>query len=271
MPLRGNLRDFTVTQLFNLINLAQKTGALIVDRSNETAQLYFQRGKLAYAKIGVEDNGLATILYRAKKLNGSQYKTIQASGGKMSDKELGLLLINAGYVTQEEILSDLQQYLADVVCRLFTWVEGIFRFENEVLPPNDRIPIRLDLENLIIEGSRQASEHEHLQDEIPTLDIALKFSDRPGANLKKVTLNLEEWRVVSYVNPKNTLRQIASATKMNEMEIRRVVYRLLEAGLVELIRPQGVTLPIPVHAFPTDDPRERRSLVDRLIDRIRAR
>ena len=31
MALRGNLRDFTVTQLLNLINLAQKTGTLVVD------------------------------------------------------------------------------------------------------------------------------------------------------------------------------------------------------------------------------------------------
>ena len=28
MALRGNLRDFTITQLLNLVNLAQKTGTL---------------------------------------------------------------------------------------------------------------------------------------------------------------------------------------------------------------------------------------------------
>jgi hypothetical protein len=147
MPLRGNLRDFTVTQLLNLINLAQKTGTLIVDGPDDTAQMFFREGKLCYVRIGQEENSLATILYRAKKLTSNQYKTIQASNGKMSDKELGLLLINAGYLTQEEILTDWQQYLTDVVRRLLTWVEGLFRFENEALPPADRIPIRLDLEN----------------------------------------------------------------------------------------------------------------------------
>jgi hypothetical protein len=35
MALRGNLRDFTITQLLNLINLAQKSGTLVVDGPGE--------------------------------------------------------------------------------------------------------------------------------------------------------------------------------------------------------------------------------------------
>ena len=31
MALKGNLRDFSTTQLFNLINLARKTGTLTID------------------------------------------------------------------------------------------------------------------------------------------------------------------------------------------------------------------------------------------------
>ena len=89
---------------------------------------------------------------------------------------------------------------------------GFFRFENDKLP-EDRINIRLDLENLIIEGSRQFREWEQLQDEIPSLEMALKFADRPGADLKNVNLSVEEWRVVSYITPKNKMSQIAKTTK----------------------------------------------------------
>jgi hypothetical protein len=35
------------------------------------------------------------------------------------------------------------------------------------------------------------------------------------------------------------MRQIASATKMNDLEIRRIVYGLLQAGLVVVIRAEG--------------------------------
>ncbi len=268
MALRGNLRDFTITQLLNLINLAQKTGTLVVDGPNEQAYVSFRDGKLAFARVGQEDNRLATVLHKANKLSANQYRTILERAGAMSDKELGLVLINAGYVSQEDILSNLQSYFTDVVRRLFTWVEGFFRFEADMLPPDDRINVRLDLENIIIEGSRQLREWEQLQDEIPSLDMALKFTDRP---LKNVNLSVEEWRVVSYINPKNTMRQIGAANKMTELEVRRIVYGLLQAGLVEIIRPEGAAkTPPPAHSFPTENKEEQKSLVNKLIGRIRS-
>jgi hypothetical protein len=267
MALRGNLRDFTITQLLNLINLAGKTGTLIVDGPVDQAFVSFRDGKLAYAHIGKEDGGLAAILHRAHKLNANQYRAIADRAGHMTDKELGLLLINAGYVTQEDILLNLQGYFTDVVRRLFTWVEGLFRFENDTLPPEDRINVRLDLENIIIEGSRQLREWEQLQDEIPSLDMALKFTDRPLTN---VNLSLQEWQVVKFVDPKNTMRQIANTNRLSDLEIRRIVYGLLQAGLIEVIRPAGAPIPISPKTFPTPNKEEQKSLINKLIGRIRS-
>jgi hypothetical protein len=275
MALKGNLRDFAVTQLLNLINLAHKTGKLVIEGPNETAQVFFRDGKLAYAQMGPEENGLATILYKAKKLTANQRRVIHERAGDMNDKELGLLLINANYITQQDVLNSLQSYFVSIVNRLFAWEEGFFRFENEALPPNEKISVRIDLENLIIEGSRRMREWDQLQDEIPSLDMALKFADRPGTNIQKVNLSVEEWRVVSYINPKNTMRQIARATKMNDLQIRRTAYALLQAGLVEIVRPEGAPRPVPKPAgLPvstiTGTKKERKSLVNRIISRIRS-
>ena len=267
MALRGNLRDFTITQLLNLINLASKTGTLVIDGASEQAYVSFNGGKLAFARIGQEDNLLATILHRAKKLTVNQYRVLVERAGEMTDKELGLLLINAGYVTQEDILINLQDYFSEVIRKLYTWVEGSFRFEADMLPPDDRISVRLDLENLIIEGSRQLREWEQLQDEIPSLEMALKFTDRP---LKNVNLSVEEWRVVSYINPKNTMKQIASANRISDLDIRRIVYGLLQAGLVEITRPEGAVVPPHPKMFPTQNKEEQKSLVNKLIGRIRS-
>ena len=98
MALKGNLRDFTITQLLNLINLARKTGTLFVDGPSEQISVSFREGKLAYAQVGQEDNGLANVLFSAKKINAAQHRAIAERSKKMSDKELGLLLINAGYL-----------------------------------------------------------------------------------------------------------------------------------------------------------------------------
>jgi len=272
MALRGNLRDFTVAQLLNLINLAHKTGTLVIEGPNEVARVAFRDGKLAFAQVGQEDNNLAAILHRSNRLTTGHLRAIQTRAAQVTDKELGLLLINAGYMSQDDILNSLQAYFNDIVRRLFTWVEGFFRFENDVLPPDDRITVRLDLENLIIEGARQLREWEQLQDEIPSLDMALKFTERPGTNIQKMNLSVEEWRVVSFINPRNTIQQIGSAAKMSDIEIRRIVYGLLQAGLVEVVRPDGAAAPVE-KARPELAPEvreEQKSLVNRLITRIRS-
>jgi len=273
MALKGNLRDFSPAQLLHLINVAQKTGTLVVEGPNEKAFVSFRDGKLAYARLGEENGHLASILHRTNKLNVNQYRAIRERAGNMSDKELGLLLINARYITQQEILTSLQVYFVGVVNRLFTWAEGFFRFENELLPPEDKITVRINLENIIIEGSRKMREQEQLLDEIPSLDMALKFTDRPGTNIRNVNLSVDEWRIVSYVNPKNTIRQIANTAKMNDTEVRKVVYSLLQAGLVELIRPVGAPVqPLPSRiGLPADTSKEdQKSLINRIIRRIRS-
>jgi hypothetical protein len=62
MALKGNLRDFTITQLLNLVNLAKKSGTLIVEGPGEIARVSFREGKLSFAMIGQEDNSLASVL-----------------------------------------------------------------------------------------------------------------------------------------------------------------------------------------------------------------
>jgi len=272
MALKGNLRDFSVTQILNLINVAQKTGTLVVDGSAQPIWVSFREGKLAYARDGQEDNSLAAILYRAKKLNAAQYKAIKERAGSMSDKELGLLLINANYISQQDILASMRSYNVSVLNRLFSLVEGLFRFETTLLPPDDKIIVRINLENIIIEGTRRLREWEQLQDEIPSLEMALKFSDRHGPNLRNVNLNVEEWKVVSFINPKNTIRQIARTTNKTDLEIRRIVFGLIQAGLVEMIRPVGAIPPtigarLPI---PNTDKNEQKSLINRIISRIRS-
>jgi len=288
MPLQGNLRDFSTTQLLNLINLAGKTGTLSIFESirsgekdaigaekmvagKERARVSFKMGKLISAILGGQDGNLVSVLNKAGKLSDEQARIIRERAKNTSDKALALLLINANYVTQRDVVSSIQQHTLDVVYNLLSWDEGPFRFEDNILPSSDRILVPIDLENVIIEGARRIKEIEQLTSHLPNLDMALKFPENPREKFKGIHLSVEEWRVVSFVNPKNTIRQIAKANNMSEVEIRRIVYGLEQAGLVELIKP-----PTPDGAVSggmkrptTRAPQVQRTVVTKLIDRIR--
>jgi hypothetical protein len=272
MALKGNLHDFSTTQLLNLISLARKTGTLTLEGS-QVAQMAFREGKLVHATLGENSNGLAHVLLEAGMLSEEQGRIIEARAKGTGDKQLGHLLIQAGYVTQSDIIQSVRSHILEVVYRLFTWMDGLFRFDANEIPPPDRITVPIDLESVIMEGSRRLQEWEQLQDELPDLDVSLRFVDRPDARLRNISLTVDEWRVVSFVNPRNTVRQIAEAVNLSEFQIRRIVYGMLQAGLVEIVEPKrSATGPEASGQEELDGeqkPVVKRSVITRLIDRIK--
>lgn len=271
MTLKGNLKEFSFIQLLNLINLAKKSGALYIERLEETCRIIFREGKLAFAETSAGNAPLLNILHQSSLISTGQKELLSERLKPLDEKAAGIYVISAGYVTQQQIISLLIDMFSEIVRGIFTWEEGFFRFEAGELIPDGRIPVQLNLENLIVEGARKLHEIEELKAEIPSLDMALKFTDRPAEEMRDFNLSAEEWHVINYVNPKNSIQQIAAAVKMDDLEIRRVVYTLLQAGLVEIIRPDGIPLRLSADKmFPTQNPGEQKSLVNRLINRIRS-
>ncbi len=290
--LKGTLEDFHTTQLLHLINLAKKTGTLHVYEpvatgrqitigdgmtkraevtpGKERAKVAFRMGKLIHATAGNQDGHLASVLHKSGKLNDEQHRIIREKAANASDKALALLLINANYVTQVDIVQSVQQNTLDIVYDVMTWTKEPFIFEEEEQPTSDRITVPVDLENVIIEGTRRTKELDQLSRELPNLDFALRFPEAPSEKFKGIQLSVEEWRVVSFINPKNSIRQIAKACNMSDMEIRRIVYALMHAGLVELVRAQSTEQPKKnaAHPRPGITP-PQRPVINKLIDRIK--
>ncbi len=282
MALRGNLHDFSITQLFNLVNLASKTGMLMVENNTKAARVYFKEGRLILVELDrpEQDTSLTALLLRAGKISAEQAGTVEQRARSHTDKELALLLINSGYCSQRDIIQVVKNHILSSVYPLFTWNKGTFFFDSHAVPPDEQITVPLNLESVIIEGTRRIEEWGQLQDDLPSLDVAIKFVDQPDARLRNVQLTVDEWRVISYVSPKNSIRQIAKACGMDEFQIRKTVFRLLQAGLVEIVRTrkaepqppaaisgsagqaQSAKAPLP--------PKVDRGLLTRLIHKIRS-
>jgi hypothetical protein len=269
MPLQGNVRDFSTTQLLNLVNLSQRTGRLTIYEGiptgekdamknekmapgKERARVNFNKGKLIYAVLSDRDHTLVTILNKAGKLTDDQSRALRERAANIADKALAMRLIGAKYVTQQDIVDCIRRYTENIVYELMTWHEGPFRFEDDLMPASDVIPVMIELENVIIEGGRRLTEQRELDKFIDDMDASLRFPENPKEKFKGIHLSVNEWKVVSYVNPKNSIRQIMKVLNMSELEIKRILYSLNQAGLVEIVKPQAVrpgkvpTAPVPV-------------------------
>lgn len=293
MPLQGNLRDFSATQLFNLINLSGRTGSLQIFEGKPTgekdamgnekmapgkqrANVTFKGGKLVHADLVGQNGDLIAVLNKAGKLSDQQAKIIRDRAKGTNDKALAMRLIGANYVTQAEIVKSIHQYTLDIVYNLMTWNKEPFRFDDGSEPPGDRILVPIDLENVIIEGAKKLKETEELEKHFPNLDMALKFPENPKEKFKGIHLDVEQWRIVSFVNPKNTIRQIAKANNMSDLEIRRAIYGLEQAGLVMVVPPAGAkeqkssTSRRGAGSRRKANPPVQRDVVSKLIDRIKS-
>ena len=165
MPLQGNIRDFSTTQLLNLVNLSRRTGMLTIFEAvptgekdamknekmaagSERAKVAFNKGKLVYASLSNQDNGLVAVLNNAGKLTDAQAKVLRDRAQGTSDKALAMRLIGAKYVTQQDIVNCIKNHILDVVYNLTTWSEGPFRFDDNTTPSDDNILVPIELENV---------------------------------------------------------------------------------------------------------------------------
>ncbi len=242
MSLRGNLHNLPANRLFNIISLARKTGVLSV-RGRRNARLSFRSGKLIHAWMENSGSSLAQILWQSGFLSTSQARTVQAHAKDLNEKQVASLLIQTGRLTHAEIIRSITFHMRDIAHELTTWSQGEFLFREHVLPSKDLITVAIDLESVIIEGSQWLEEWERLQEELPDLDVRLKCPSQPQTRLQNIQLTLREWRVMVSSNARNTMRQIARANQLSIFQTRRIVYGLLQAGLVELVpAPQPVPI-----------------------------
>lgn len=289
MPLQGNIRDFSTTQLLNLVNLSRRTGMLTIFEAvptddkdamgnqkmaagAERAQIAFNKGKLVYASLANQDNSLVAVLNKAGKLTDEQARVLRERAKNTSDKSLAMRLINAKYVSQTDIVSCIKQHNLDVIYNLVAWSEGPFRFDDGATPSGDHILVPVELENVIIEATRKAQDIQKINEVIDDLDISLRFPENPREKFKGIQLGVDEWKVVSYVNPKNTLRQIMKVLNMSDTEIKKVVYGLHQAGLVEIVRKTAASAP----ATRTSSRRRKargsqpdKKVINKLIDKLK--
>lgn len=234
----GALNDFSTGQLLNLVHLARKSGSLHLETGNKRVRLVFIDGCLVYARP-VPEPDLADILSDAGQIDVQALRRLRERLEKTGETEAGLELVIDGVLARQDILTGIRQYAIDLVRQLFAWSEGTFAFRPDEKAPDDRILINLPLDALAAEGINKLSEQELLDKEIPDLNAELIFTDRPEGIGPQISLGGPEWQVISHINTQHTLAGIARAANLTELEIRRAVSRLLQAGIVQFRQETG--------------------------------
>lgn len=267
MALKGTLDEFSIVQLLDTIDIERKTGTLTVDEDGERIALSFQEGKLVYAGRDGTGSQLAAALREGGLIAEEQARIIESRAGTRSDEEICSLLVNAGYVSQSDVMESMRSLILSNVCPLFAWSRGSFEFSPGLLADEGAITVPIDVERVIARGTRWLQEWQRLRGVLPDLNVALEFADRPPGNLRDYDLSRDEWQLISFVNPRNTIQEIAQHNQFSPFRIREVVDGLLQAGLVQIVQPEE--LGAAMAAGPEKRaPQVERNVIQRLMDRV---
>jgi hypothetical protein len=270
MALVGNIRDFGLSDFLYLVDRGYKTGGLHLTYQQETALLFFEKGKLLFASRKPEDQQ-AELLVRLGLIDTTQLAWARSVlAGSNGTTTLTQVIVSERLVPSDTLQTTLLTHTEESVYGLFGWPEGEFRFEQNQRPDADApvMPVPISVENLIMEGVRRIDEWGRIKDRIPSTDMIVRFVDQPGEKAKGVKLAPEEWRVFARINGKDTLAEIAQKTNLSEFDVCRIVYGFLTAGLVDVLK-KPKPAPLGAKSGATELPRVKKSLVTRIINRIR--
>jgi hypothetical protein len=113
--------------------------------------------------------------------------------------------------------------------QLLAWSEGRFAFLKNAAPVERTIFD--DLQNLLLEGLRRLDEYRLIAGRLPPPETVLHLA-RTEEGHAEIRLTRGEWRVLSHVNGRRTLREVMQLAGGTEDEAARTIYGLLVAGLV---------------------------------------
>lgn len=275
MALKGNLRDFSLTQLLNLIRLARKTGGLTILEGENPTRIFCEDGRLVYVSRGGPSSSLAQVALKTGRVTEAQLQAIRPQLVLQTDKELALRLTDLGFVSRDEVMQMVRERMLDLLYPLFSWSKGEFQFDPAARPSEDEIIVAMELDTVLLESGRRLKETGRLQESIPSLDVVARLSPQQDARMRSINLSGEQWKLISLINGRSTLRQIADSGGLTELQVRKVTRELMTAGLVELA-PSGAAAERrpaapPVAARPTagTSPAMPRKSVMSMIDRVR--
>jgi hypothetical protein len=118
------------------------------------------------------------------------------------------------------------------VYKVFNWREGQFRFETKLVSVPETITV--GSQNLILEATRRIDEWAKLRRLIPSSKSVLVFSTDPRGGSENITLEPQEWRILSLVDGRRNVEEIAERSGFSELKTTTILYGLVSSGLLSV-------------------------------------
>ena len=236
--MQGSLNQVPLPEVLQFISMGKSSGMLHLRRGNTEITLYIQNGRIINSSSIERRRRLGDLLVHRGLLKRSELaQLLNLQRTVESDKRLGQILVERDIISEDTIRETLRLQLEEEIWNLFAWEDGEFKFEQvDETRLGDAI-VTIEIEPLILEGSRRNDEWQKIIGVIPHDNIVLGPVTIGDDFHRDMKLRPHEWRVLAQVNGQFTVKAIVNRSNMGRFEVHRILSQFLQSGLLEHIDP----------------------------------
>ncbi|OYQ64947.1 hypothetical protein B9G53_09225 [Pseudanabaena sp. SR411] len=246
MAISGYLSEFSLPEIFRLIEQGNKTGRLslqerakIPSHKGKIFRIWFKQGKIIAAADRIDGHGLLTMIQNRGWVSAQVASRIREVCA--IDQPAGLCLKEQGLLEAEQLKLLFSQQVLQQVCKLFELQDGQFQFDTKVAPPVSELTgLAAPASEVTLAGLRALRDWTMLLDKLPEAASGLvsTISGKP-----QLRLNQLESQVWEFTKGDVTIQQIAKQLQLPLQKIQQVAFRLMTMGLAEEVPFVEVEIP----------------------------
>jgi hypothetical protein len=213
-PARGDLARTSVPRLLVAVHQGQATGALTVTRGPVKKILVFEDGAPVYAASNVAAERFGAICVRRGIVTQERLEALRR--GKPPGLRTADLLFEAGLLPPGKRSEVLAGQIRAIAWSTFEWREGEYVFHLG-RPPAARVPLRLAMGDLILEGMLRTATLPRLREDLPA-DVHLAPSPDPAFELYALGLRPKEAHLITLCDGTKSAADLVRLSDMDERE-----------------------------------------------------
>ncbi|MEE8522497.1 MAG: DUF4388 domain-containing protein [Thermoanaerobaculia bacterium] len=241
MGISGNLKTMVLSELLQWLSMGQKTGTLVIDNKKIEKRVCFDKGVIISSASTDPKEYLGRFLVNHGFLADEPVN--EAVARQQQEKQLlGRILVTMGLITEEDLHQMLQLKAEESIYDIFTWEEADFEFLDNELPEHNMVRMSLDVQWLVLEGSRRVDEWSRLKETIPSPQcVAVTVGEFDLSEVSEV-----DQRILGWVDDDRSLEDISQAAEIGLFQVATVLAVQVQAGVLKVVRPRIIEIEIPV-------------------------
>jgi uncharacterized protein DUF4388 len=230
--LSGDLAAFNLSDIFSLLALGKKSGALRLTRGAETRFLTWQAGEIVFARSNSVRNSLGNLLVRHGIITPEQNAL---SAAKIDETTRhGKVLVRMGFLTAEQLHWAVKQQVLEIVYSLFHWRSGMFEFVEGAVEQQEKITLSMSTTKIIMDGIHRLDEWTRLRSALPDDHAVPQPTVRTVDLATRRDVAEDPRRLYPLIDGTRTIAEIVESARLGEFEAYAALHQLLTAGLIRI-------------------------------------